>query len=42
MKWANESLSLEDLCGDSQNFGAKMKYLELCQTFMDILNRDEL
>lgn len=34
-------LSWVDLRGDSRNFEAKKKYLELCQNFMGILNREE-
>lgn len=34
-------LSWVDLCGDSQNFGAKKKYLELGQNFTDALNTEE-
>lgn len=30
-----------DLWGESQNIGAKKKYLELCQNFMGVLNREE-
>lgn len=47
MKWVDES-HFPLLCGfvgESQNIGAKKKYLELCQNFMDVLNgeeRDEL